>query len=411
MNDIRCPHCSKTFKADDVFSHHIEEERKKFEQEKAQLRARAEEWKEAKEKELKEEMARNRKQQESELRKKVEQELEIKLKDTKNEAEELQSKNKRLQEEVLEMGKLMRQLKARQEEIELENQKKLAAAEEAIRDAAKKKAQEEAHFKILELEKRLLDVSKVNEDLKRKLEQGSQQMQGEVLELELEKMLAAEFPFDEIKPVPKGIRGADIMHIVKNAKGLSCGIILWELKRTKAWSAEWVRKLKDDQRSVHADCAVIISQVVPEGIQLFGEIDGVVVGEYNTIVGIAKILRQKLQEIAYVKNATDNTEDKKDILYNYITSTEFRHRMDAIAESFKMQQDLLESEKRWFAKKWASQEKAIRRMIDHTFGMRGELESIMGNQIEELTESAELPEHVEISISVQEEEPVKDTLF
>jgi hypothetical protein len=403
MNDIRCPHCKKSFKADEVFSHHLDEERKKVEDEKIKLREDAQKWREAKEKEFAEEAVKLKKRQEEELRKKLEEELSVKLKDSKNETEELALKNKRQQDELLEMNKAIRLMKTRQEELELENQKKLAAAEDAIKAAAQKKAEEQAHFKILELEKKLNDVQKVKEDLQRKVEQGSQQMQGEVLELELEKMLVAEFPFDEVKPVPKGIRGADILQIVRNNSGLPCGVILWELKRTKAWSNDWVQKLKEDQRTVHADCAILISQVIPDSFTWLGEIQGVVVAEYKAIKGVARLVRTKLIEVALYKNASQNSDDKKDVLYNYVTSKEFRHRMDALAESFTFQQEALESEKRWFAKKWANQEKALRKMIDNTFGLRGELEVIMGRELESSEAVDLLPGEVEVEVTVEEQ--------
>lgn len=402
MNDIKCPHCKKSFKADDVFSQHLDEERKKFELEKNKLREDAQQWREKKEKEFAEEAIRLKKKSEEELRKKLELEMELRLKDSKNEAEELAEKNRKQHEELLEMNKTVRLMKTRQEELELENQKKLAAAEESIKEAARKKAEEQAHFKVLELEKRLNDVSKVNEDLKRKLEQGSQQMQGEVLELEFEQALTREFPYDEVKPVPKGIRGADILHVVKNNSGLVCGVILWELKRTKAWSDGWINKLKDDQRTVHADAAIIISQVVPAGVSLLGEVQGVVVGEYAAILGIAKLVRSKLIDVALHRSAIQNSEGKKDILYNYVTSKEFKHRMEAIAESFKVQQDALEVERRYFAKKWSNQEKALRKMIDNTYGMRGELESIMGKALESGDELEMIPDEIEVEVTVEE---------
>lgn len=402
MNDIKCPHCKKSFKADDVFSQHLAEERKKFDIEREKLRDDAKVWREAKERELRAEVEKAKKAQESELRKKIEEETAIKLKDSKNEAEELAEKNRKQQAELLEMNKTMRLMKTRQEEMELENQKKLAAAEDQLKERIKKQADEENHLKLEQERKRTADALKQVEDMKRKLEQGSQQSQGEVLELEFENTLMHEFPFDEIKPVPKGIRGADILQVVKNNTGQPCGIILWELKRTKAWSDGWVQKLKDDQRSVHADAAVIISQVVPQGVKMLGEVQGVVVGEFAVILGIARLVRGKILDVALHRNANQNSESKKDVLYNYVTSKDFKHRMEAIAESFKIQQEALEVEKRWFAKKWSNQEKALRKMIDNTYGMRGELESIMGKELESGDDLEMLPSEVEVDVTVEE---------
>lgn len=403
MNDIRCPHCKKSFKADEVFAHHLDDERKKFEDEKNRLRDEAKEWRAKKEKELLEEAEKINKRHEQELRAKLEREMELTLKDSKNEAEELVEKNRKQQQELLEMNKAVRLMKSRHEELELENQKKLAEAEDSIKEAARKKAEEQAHFKVLELEKRLTDVSKVNEDLKRKLEQGSQQMQGEVLELEFENTLMREFPYDEIKPVPKGVRGADILHVVRSSSGATCGTIIWEFKRTKAWSNDWIVKLKDDQRAVKADIAVIISIVIPESIKVVGESQGVVIGEYVAVLGIAKLLRMKLIEESALKSSTQNMEGKRDLLYTYVRSTDFRHRVEAIAEAFKHQQDILEKEKRWFALKWAKQEKIIRKMSDNMFGMMGELEGIIGKELEGMNQIEMLPDEIEVEVSVEEQ--------
>lgn len=387
MNDtITCPHCKKDFPASQVFTHHMEQERQKVDAERQKLRADAAKWREDTEKDLQKKAQELSQKKLVDLRKKVEEETSLKLKDVQNESQELKDQNKAQQEQLLELNKLMRQMRADQQKREVENQKKLAEEEQKIREQAgqeaKKAAKEESHFRILELEKRISDVSKVKEDLQRKLEQGSQQMQGEVLELEFEESLKQTFAHDEIKPVPKGIRGADVLQVVKNKLGMSCGTILWEFKRTKAWSGEWVSKLKEDQRAVSADVAIIVSTVVPDTITLLGEIDGVMIAQYQTALGLAHLARTKLIEAQVLKQASVNADEKKDIVYEYVRSREFRHRMEAIAEGYKQHQDELEREKRWYAQKWARQEKIIRKMTDNTFAMMGEIEGIMGQELE-----------------------------
>lgn len=403
MNDIRCPHCKKTFKADEAFAHHIDAERKKFEDEKVKLREDAQVWRERKEKEFAQEVVKQKKLHEEELRKKLEEEVAVKLKDSKNESEELAEKNRKQQEELLEMNKTMRLMKTRQEERELENQKKLAAAEDEIKERIKKQADEENHLKLEQERKRTSDALKQVEDMKRKLEQGSQQSQGEVLELELERALAHEFPFDEIKPVPKGIRGADILHIVRNNSGIQVGTILWELKRTKAWSGDWISKLKDDQREVKADIAILISNVVPETVKLLGEIQEVIVAEYTAAMGVARLVRMRLIELGTYRSAAENSEEKKDVLYNYIMSREFKHRMEAIAEAFKAQRDILQQEKNWFTKKWAKQEKLIDKMQGNSIAMLGEMEAITGHELQEPDELDSLPSDIVVEETIEEE--------
>lgn len=375
MNDkILCPYCKKQIPLTQAISHQVDEKylnhyKKRLNEEKAKI-----------EKESQKELAEKQK----ELTKKIQEDTEFKFKDKSNEAEELKKQNKSLLNQLLELNKLIRQLKNENQNARIELEKKLAKEQERIRDEEKKRLNEEYSFKISEKEKKLTDALKVNAELKRKLEQGSQQTQGEVLELEMENMLKTEFPSDEIKPVPKGIRGADIIQIVKNNQGKSCGKILWESKRTKMWSNSWINKLKEDQRQVHAELAVLISNILPEKIKGFGLIDGIWIGSYESIIGLASALRSNLLEIALIKQAGIGKKEKMEVLYNYLRGTDFKHRVEAIVESFTFMQEDIEKERRWFNAKWAKQERNIRKVIDNTSGMHGDLQSIMGRALEEI---------------------------
>ncbi len=389
MNDqIICPHCRKSIPLTQALSHELQETyTKKFSEERNKLillyqkRIREQEEKVVKETELK-------------MREKISREMDMNLKDAKNEATETRKQNEQLQEQLLETNKLIRQLKNQNQEKELELEKKLAEEQEKIRAEEKKRVDAEYHLRILEKEKKLQDALKVNEELKRKLEQGSQQMQGEVLELELEHILKQEFPYDEIKPVAKGVRGGDIIQTVRNGNGLVCGSIIWESKRTKAWSGEWIMKLKEDQRLVKADCAVIISNTLPANMKYFGFLEGVCVGNYDCILGIAYALRRQLLELTLLKSSMNGKQDKMEVLYEYLSGTEFRHRVEAIIEAFTQIQSDIEKEKRWFASKWARQEKSVRKVIDNTLGMHGDLQSIMGKALVEIKDVGMLPDKV-----------------
>jgi hypothetical protein len=160
-----------------------------------------------------------------------------------------------------------------------------------------------------------------------------------------------------------------------------CGTILWESKRTKAWSAEWIHKLKQDQRSAKAELAVIISNILPTDIKQFGCIDGIWVGSYEVILGIATALRAQLMEMTMLRTSLDGKQSKMEILYNYVYSTEFKHRVQAILETYSAIQDDMEREKRWFSAKWAKQEKMLRSVIDNTIGMSSEVQNITGKEV------------------------------
>jgi hypothetical protein len=396
QDQITCPHCKKSFPVTQAFSHQFEDAleraKKDFEKdreaEREAEREKMREWK----KQLEEATAKK----EEEAKKKIEEELQMKMKDSQNEREELKEQNKKLQEELLDMGKNIRAIKQQAEMQELENQKKLQAAEDKIREEAKKQAQSEAHFKILEFEKKLADAARANDELKRKLEQGSQQAQGEVLELEIEQKLKESFIYDTIEPVAKGVRGADIVQKVGTQTGGECGSIVWELKRTKAWGGDWISKLKADQRSIGAEIAVIVSLTLPDSVTNVGFVEGVWVCNYDTALGLAQILRANLVDLARAKQNMTNQGDKAAVLYEYLTSTAFSHRIQAIIESYKSLSDDLTTEQRWFEKKWARQEKVIKGIVSNTSGMYGELQGIMGKELAEPDEMKLLaPEDVD----------------
>ncbi len=324
-----------------------------------------------------------RKEEEIRIRKQIEQEVELKLKDKQNEAEELKEQNKKLQEQTLETNKLLRQLQKQLAEKDVEMEKKLQAEEEKIRLEVRRRADEENNLKNREKDKKLDDALKMAEEYKRKFEQGSQQTQGEVLEEFLENTLRTTFIYDEIQPVPKGIRGADVIQVVRNKFGKTAGKIVWESKRTKVWAGDWIAKLKEDKRSVKADVAVLVSNVLPSGVKGFGNHDGVWVANYESILGVATALRIMLLEVAIAKSGSMTTSEAKDRLFEFVQSNEFRNRIEAISEAFKSRREEIEIEKKWFNKKWAKEEKLISGVLMNNAGLKGEIEAVTGVKFED----------------------------
>lgn len=387
MNDqIICPNCKQSIPLTEALSHQIQDKYQKF------YKIRLAEEKSKIEAALKEE-----------LTAKISSDLQLQIKDKANEAEELRKQNKNLQDQFLQLNQLIRQLKNENKQKQLEMDKELTAREDKIRTEEKDKIADEFKLKIAEKDKKLGDALKMADEYKRKLEQGSQQLQGEVLELELENILKREFPYDEINPVGKGIKGADVIQTVKNKYGQVCGSIIWESKRTKAWAGDWIVKLKEDQRIAKAEIAVIISQVLPEGIRHFGQLNGVWVGIYDTILGLSYALRSSLLEIAAVKNSNVNRQNKMEILYNYLSGIEFKQRLEAVMEAYTGIQEDIEREKRFFSAKWAKEEKNIRKVFDNLLGMYGDLQSMLGKTLGEIKGLSLLPE--------KEDVPVQDKMF
>lgn len=309
--------------------------------------------------------------------KEVEKEKEA---DKKMLEEQLAEKEKKLREasgKELALRKEKNQLEEERQNFELEKQRQLDEERKNIFEEAGRKATEEQQYIIAQLKKQLTDATKAKDDLARKLEQGSQQTQGEVLELELEEILKTQFPQDEILPVPKGVKGADVIHKIIDRSGRLCGQIVWESKKTKAWSDGWIQKLKDDQRAIKADLAVIVSAVLPEDVKGFVFRDGVWICDIKLILALATALRLNLESVAREKIMSVGKNEKMEILYAYLTGVEFKQRVEAIVEAFSSMDDGLKKERMAYEKLWAEREKQIRKVMNNTIGMYGDLSGLV----------------------------------
>jgi hypothetical protein len=222
------------------------------------------------------------------------------------------------------------------------------------------------------------------EELKQKAEQGSQQLQGEVLELELENLLRAKFPFDTIEPVPKGEFGGDTLQRVVSPSGLMSGTILWESKRTKNWSNAWLVKLREDQRTAKAEISVLVSQALPEGVETFDVIDGVWVTHPRSILPVATILRHTLLQVSTARLVNEGQQTKAEMVYQYLTGPRFRQRVEAIVEAFTCMQEDLDKERKAIMKQWAKRDEQIERVMGATVGMYGDLQGIAGKSMQEI---------------------------
>lgn len=298
------------------------------------------------------------------------------IKSLQDDAEEAKNDNKKLR---LDLGELMKSLSAEKrarENAELEANKKLAASEDTIRAEAAKSADEKFRLRALEQEKKIADMQKSLDEAQRKAAQGSQQNQGEVLELDLENRLREEFPLDEITEVKKGQRGADLTQIVKNRNLSACGTLLWETKNGK-WQPAWVAKFKQDIREANANIGIIVSQEIPTD---YGDMKHLEANVWVVKPLLAPILASALRGTILQVDAANRNNEGKDVkmeaLYQFLTGPEFRHRVEAIVENYGMLQAEIEKEKRSAALRWSHQEKAIRAVIDNTIGMYGDLQGI-----------------------------------
>ena len=285
--------------------------------------------------------------------------------------------------------KLKRELEEKTRELDLELEKRLTAAMGAQVAKVRAEIQEAEALKLAEKDQQMDTMRRQIEALKKKSEQGSQQLQGEAAEVLLEERLGATFPLDTFEPVGKGVAGADVLQRVSGAGG-SAGVILWESKRTANWNPAWLGKLREDQRSAGADLTVLVSAVRPEGIDSFTQIDGVWVCAPSHALALAAVLRHTLVSVASAKVAQEGQETKMELVYAYLTGPQFRHRVEAIVENFEDMRADLDRERRALTKLWAKREKQIDGVIAATVGMYGDLEGIAGKAMPQI-EGLDLP--------------------
>lgn len=280
--------------------------------------------------------------------------------------------------------KRQRELDDAKRELDLTIEKRVQENLAVTRQQARKEAHDELKLKVSEKEQTIASMQKQIEDLKRRAEQGSQQLQGEVQELELETLLKTKFPRDTVEPVPKGEHGGDVLHRVIGPLGQICGTILWESKRTKNWSDGWLSKLRDDQRTAKAEIAIIISHVLPKNIETFGLVDGVWVALPQTALPVAVALRYTLIETSTARLASEGQQTKMELVYQYLTGPRFHQRVQAIVEAFGSMKEDLDKEKKAILKQWAKREEQIDRVMQATVGMYGDLQGIAGRTIQEI---------------------------
>ncbi|MBM3169466.1 MAG: DUF2130 domain-containing protein [Bacteroidetes bacterium] len=414
LTQIECPSCGSSIDVQDVLAHQVEEKLKrefkeKLEKENASFQKKEEELERSKQ-----EFAEKQRQAESlfqqQLQAKLQEmtqtlEVELKQKIAKEEAGRLELLEKELQEQSekvrelnrtkAEFEKLKREKDELQEAVEAQAEQRLSAALEEERaknkarfaeEAGKIKLQEEAkvELKLKELEKQLADQKRLTEEMKRKQEQGSMQLQGEVLELAIEEWLQTKFPLDSIVEIKKGARGADCLQVVNTYTAQNCGKIYYESKRTKEFQANWVEKFKGDMREKGADIGLLVTEAMPAGMERMGILDGVWICTYEEFKGLSLVLRESVIKLNEAVSSQENKGDKMHLLYDFLTSTTFKMQVEAIVEGFSGMKNSLETEKRSMQRIWKEREKQIDKVIENTIDMYGSIRGIAGNSVQQI---------------------------
>jgi hypothetical protein len=267
------------------------------------------------------------------------------------------------------------------EEQQLTVQRQLSEARGTLREEARKQFTEEHRLKDLEKDATIHDLKRSLDSMKQRMEQGSMERQGEALERSLEEQIRRAFQHDEVRPVPKGIRGADVLQLVRTGQGRECGAMLWESKNTKNWSLDWIPKLKQDAIAVSAHLSLLVSVVLPPGVERFGEVDGVWVCDPASAIPLATALRQQLLAVEVLQQANAGRTEKMDLLYTYLSGVEFRQKVQAVVEGFVALQKQVAKERRAMEAQWKLREKLIERVLSNTAGFYGDLQGIIGQSV------------------------------
>ncbi|QJB33238.1 DUF2130 domain-containing protein [Chitinophaga oryzae] len=409
---ITCPNCRHQFVMEDAFAADIEKEmRGKMESEwrkrldslqaeknslqteknrMAQERQQIETLRQQQEQEVAQRLQAEKKRlQESlaeELRKSITADYDNQLSTLREANQEQEARLREARKQELEFLRKEQELKNKEQELELDLQKKLMEARGELAEKIRKEEAErntlkdtEYQLRMRELEKQLEDQRKLAEEMKRRAEQGSTQLQGEIQEIVLEEMLRSTFPFDEVTPVGKGVRGADCIQLIRNSFGQECGRIIYESKRTKEFTRDWIEKLKADMRSQGIDVAILVTQAMPRDMERFGEKEGVWICTFAEVKSLAYVLRDGIIKIAGSIRTQENKGDKMHMLYGYLTSTEFAEQWKAIREGFMSMKLSIQRERDAMEKLWKAREKQLEKVLLNAAHIKGSIEGIAGS--------------------------------
>jgi len=399
--NIDCPNCGHTIDVNDIlynqldaqlkkkYNDELAQQKKKFDDQQDLLKAERTELESDKAKldeqietRVKAGLNEQKKGIENKVKKQLEEEQSERFSELQKELEDKSEKVKELNKAKVAVEQLRREKDELRSEIELESQKKLN--ETLTKEREKIQKQEEEKANLAGSEKDIL-INQLRDQLKeasQKAEQGSMQLQGEAQELVIEEWLATEFPLDKIEEIKKGARGADCLQIVNTHNRQDCGTIYYESKRTKAFGGDWIEKFKGDIREKDADIGVLITETMPSGMSRMGMVDGVWVCTYAEFQGLTHVLREQVIRISHAVATQENRGDKMEMLYDFLTSNEFRMQIEAIVEGFTQMQSDLDTEKRAMAKLWKQREKQIQKVLLNTSNMYGSVRGIAGNAVQ-----------------------------
>jgi hypothetical protein len=364
---IACPSCGRKIPLTRALRAEIESSlREQFERELAARERELEAKREA-------DLARAEKEAANKAERRLAQDLAALQDELKEQARQLDDARK----QELALRKRERELARERQDFELAVARQLDEERRKIAEEMQARFADEHRLKDAEKERQLVDMRKQIDDLRRRAEQGSQQLQGEAGEGALEAVLRETCRADDIQPVSQGVRGADLHHVVFDPRGVEAGAILWECKNTRHWSDGWIAKLKADQRASRADVAILVTACLPRGVSRFAYVDGVLVTDFASAAGIAMLVRAQLIAVAHARSAAVHKEERLELLHRYLTGTDFRHRVEAVVEAFDAMRQDLEQERRAAERQWARRGRQLEAVTLTIAGMYGDLQGLV----------------------------------
>jgi hypothetical protein len=408
--NIKCPNCSTVLDVENVLSADVEQklkqryekqlqeslsqinsDKKRLEDDQKSFEEKKKRENELFQQKLQQEKLKLEVELQQQLRKSIASDYENELRLLKSSALESEEKLKAARLKEFDFLKKEQEIKNKEQELEITLQKKLLEERTLLMQQIRKEEESrtslketEYQLRLKELEKQLEDQRKLAEEMKRKAEQGSMQLQGEVQELLLEEILRDHFPYDNIGEVGKGVEGADCIQLVRNHLGTECGSIIFESKRTKTFNAAWIDKLKTDMRNKQADVAILVTQAYPKEMSCFGERDGVWICSFSEVIALTTALRHTIIRVADTKTAQENKGEKMQMLYSYLTGNEFRQQIETIVEGFLSMKNSITRERIQMEKLWKEREKQLEKVLLSTSGMYGSIKGIAGASIAQI---------------------------
>ncbi len=398
---IQCPNCGTSIDVNDILKHQLEDKiraeyqkiaseqakemiakKEALDKEKAAFEVTKKLEKERFDERLEQASKAAEKEIAEKLKKKLEEENSELLLAKDKELSEKSEKLRELSKTQAELAKVQREKLEMKEAMEAENQIKLNDALNLEREKIRKQEDDKNELKFAALQKQLEDQKKLTEEMKRKQEQGSMQLQGEVMELAIEEWLASQFPLDTIDEIKKGVNGADCLQIVNTRELQNCGTIYYESKNAKSFTKGWIEKFKNDIRAKKANLGVLVTEALPNDMDRMGMKDGIWICTYEEFKGLSAVLRQTLIQVSQALQSQENKGDKMAMLYDFLTSNEFRLQMEGIVEGFSQMEADLIAEKRSMMAHWKKREKQIHKVVSNTVHMYGSIRGIAGNAVQ-----------------------------